>query len=512
MSVSVGISFPAGRFHATPWGHHVNEGLPEWPPSPWRFLRALVATWKRKLARDAGVEREMPGVLGELARQAPQFFLPRAMLGHTRHYMPWFKKGPEDKTLVFDAFISLPPDAEVLLHWPHASLSPDSAKALGRVLDQLGYFGRAESWAIARLVSEAKLPPANCLPGSAPPGYESVRVLSADPQKWKAWEFTDKKIPQPDPKWNLLAETADMHAEKWSDPPGSQWQTYARPADCFAPVPSQRRSPPRPTQTFTIARYAVDGPVLPLVTETLPLAEQARRSLMSWCNNLARRGNPTLADADIWPRSPAFWGKDDQGQPRTGHEHAFFLPGDEDGDGRLDHLTVFAPMGFNSLERQAIDKLRRLPWGEGNPLQLLLIGMGSERDFRSPLLAESPVWVSATPFIVTRYPKLRGTKRDQPEDYRTPRDFVRYVLRQELNRRTELPAVVSIDDREVIGTHRLRPIQFKRFRSKRDDDGGRRPAGGFRIQFAQPVAGPLCLGHSAHFGLGLFLPECGKPG
>jgi CRISPR-associated protein Csb2 len=36
------LRFPGGRYHATPWGHHVNEGQVEWPPSPWRLLRALM--------------------------------------------------------------------------------------------------------------------------------------------------------------------------------------------------------------------------------------------------------------------------------------------------------------------------------------------------------------------------------------------------------------------------------------------------------------------------------------
>ena len=107
---------------------------------------------------------------------------------------------------------------------------------------------------------------------------------------------------------------------------------------------------------------------------------------------------------------------------------------------------------------------------------------------------------------MTRYPKLRGTKRDRPEDYATPRAFARHVLRQEIARRSELPSVVSIEDEELIGPGRLRSIQFKRFRSKPGDDGGRRPAGGFKITFAEPVSGPLCLGYSCHFGLGLFVP------
>lgn len=32
--VAVEFRFPARRYHATPWGNHVNEGLIEWPPSP----------------------------------------------------------------------------------------------------------------------------------------------------------------------------------------------------------------------------------------------------------------------------------------------------------------------------------------------------------------------------------------------------------------------------------------------------------------------------------------------
>ena len=45
--IALSVRFIAGRYHATPWGHHVNEGLIEWPPSPWRILRALLASCKR---------------------------------------------------------------------------------------------------------------------------------------------------------------------------------------------------------------------------------------------------------------------------------------------------------------------------------------------------------------------------------------------------------------------------------------------------------------------------------
>jgi CRISPR-associated protein Csb2 len=45
MPATLALRFPLGRYHATPWDRSANEGTTEWPPSPWRLLRALVATW-----------------------------------------------------------------------------------------------------------------------------------------------------------------------------------------------------------------------------------------------------------------------------------------------------------------------------------------------------------------------------------------------------------------------------------------------------------------------------------
>jgi CRISPR-associated protein Csb2 len=265
------------------------------------------------------------------------------------------------------------------------------------------------------------------------------------------------------------------------------------------------------TRDYTAARFAIhldDGPwSSPSITDTLPIAELARRALLWQCKRVALRDGSSLSDAAIWRLSPAFWGKDPQGQPQVGHRHAFFLPADEDHDGHLDHLTVYAPMGFSALECRALDCLRELRPPEREPLRLLLTGLGKPADFRCPLTEPSRTWLSATPFVATRYPKLRGRKRDRQEDYATPRAFARCVFEQELRRRAELPPVVSIAEEAGIGRQGLRPIQFKRFRGKPGDDGGRRPAGAFRVTFAEPFAGPLCLGHSCHFGLGLFLPS-----
>src|SRR5579875_527675 len=179
--LSVSIRFLAGRYHGTPWGRHVNEGAVEWPPSPWRVLRALVAAWKRTLP---GLPQSRVEPILRLLAEPPQFVLPPASTGHTRHFMPWFKKGPDDRTMVFDTFVALPREAPVLIDWPTAALDSDQTEALSAILGNLNTFGRAESWCEARLESYGHIPGGFiCAPlrGSLPAGHEIVRLLCADP-------------------------------------------------------------------------------------------------------------------------------------------------------------------------------------------------------------------------------------------------------------------------------------------------------------------------------------------
>ena len=86
--IAIQLDFPGGRFHATPWGRDVNEGVVEWPPSPWRFLRALLATWHMKLP-DL-LETDVREVIEKLY-PPPVFWLPAVSQGHTRHYMPLYQ-------------------------------------------------------------------------------------------------------------------------------------------------------------------------------------------------------------------------------------------------------------------------------------------------------------------------------------------------------------------------------------------------------------------------------------
>lgn len=504
MAFVIAISFPGGRFHATPWGHHVNEGLAEWPPSPWRLMRALVAVWKRKLPGNALVNQHLPDLLNKLT-SPPVFKLPPASLGHSRHFMPLYR---DDRTMVFDAFVALTPEDEIAIAWPDVTLTVNEYEVMRLLLAHLGYFGRAESWSSARICTDSwhSLPGSLCdclnretgeiSGGVSTTGTEPVRVLcpdiaSADPaMRWDGWAY-GKKAVKPDPAWNLLAETADLHRERWSDPPGSCWLTYLRPADAFAGEPVHTH-PTRAPQSVTAVRFAFDGTVLPLLTDTVYVAEIARRRLQG----IFGRHNEGAS-------SPVFSGKTQDGDRLQGHRHAFFLPTDEDSDGRLDHLTLFARDGFGDRELAAADSIRRMYGPGGTQLNLILLGSGKLDDV--PLLGRARKWRSVTPYIPTRHYKRRGAKRDVS----SPDQWPEAVLREEIARQgLPAPSRVTRLDKHMISSSG-RTISWLQFRHERVFGGGRRgthPGAGFEVEFPRSVTGPIALGYACHFGLGLFVP------
>jgi len=226
--------------------------------------------------------------------------------------------------------------------------------------------------------------------------------------------------------------------------------------------------------------------------------------------------------------SPTFSGKNRNGQPLQGHDHAYYLLTDEDGDGRLDHLTIVAEGGFDADELMALGLFRELRTPrqveESHPLHVVLLGMGQLADYQAGPLQKSDVWVSVTPFIATRYLKKRGQKRDPTDIWNCPTRFAMTVLHEELerlcDRRADLPAVDSIAIEPLLDNQgvprvpvlaagqelhlRWRPIEFKRRRRKAGDDGHRRATGVFRLRFPRAVRGPICLGYASHFGMGLF--------
>jgi CRISPR-associated protein Csb2 len=300
----------------------------------------------------------------------------------------------------------------------------------------------------------------------------------------------------------LQIDTGDLRKDGWSAPPGSRWLDYRRPAGKISARPAPQLARKNAEAKRTVARFALASAVLPRLTEAVPVAEKLRKGLMS-------RGGAV----------PVFTGKDDDGRPLRGHCHAFILPEANGRNGRLTHVTVHAERGFGPKALSALHRLSKV-WGHGgHDIQTVLIGIGTREAFAGtnleagecPLLVESEIWVSRTPFVPTRHPK--STRAGEPKvDDRglqigSPEHDLRRLL-EELRPDDPLPEPVRVapTNGAYLGG---KAVRWSAFRTQRDQGEGRRASGlayGFRIEFPRPVAGPIAVGYGAHFGLGMFVP------
>ncbi len=494
------FEFPGGRYHATPWGHHVNEGLVEWPPSPWRIVRALLATGYTKLGWK-GVPPEMRTVVEALATCLPTYRLPQATLGHTRHFMPikGWKRGLQQTSLVIDAFIYVHGPLGVC--WP-VEMPAEGRRLVGELVEKLGYLGRAESRVKARLELPERLPVGADVATVRRNGDdESVRLLAPVPspeyEAWRRDRGSAANVPE-DLLAALQLDTASLQREGWSIPPGSREAVYWRPAGAVAPAVVRTVAPAREISRANTALFALatdhKRDVLPLMERALPTMALFRRALV---NKLGEKKCPELS------------GKDDEGRPLRGkHSHAYFIPLSLEprNRGRIDHVLVHAPMGFGPIAQRALRGLRKTWAKRVDNIAVTLVGLGDLASFRRvggvalPELGTGRVWQSRTPFIPPRFLKARG------------KDSLEGQVRAELNRRgyPDLTAPPVPTRPTGHGRAAVEARWFRHFVRTRQGSAALVPPPGLfhlTLVFERPVTGPICLGWGSHFGLGLFVPE-----
>lgn len=486
--IGLQIRFLAGRFHGTAWHHAHNEGVPEWPPSPWRVLRTLVSA---AYADDLPPGEVEP--LLEKLRGLPRYRLPLAVDAHTRHYMPDTDDGNHKKSKVFDAFVAVEGGARdpqpLTMAWS-GDLTAQERALLARLCRRIAYLGRAESWAEVRVV-DVDGDDWDCWPDEREQLAGATTLLApSSAEDLATWE-TEQPVPKkgqdvPRRLWDVLTFGGErFRNEGWSSVPGTRLARYvfARPKFRRAVVPSAgRKAPVRPT----VARFAIRSSVLPRLHEALALGERLRQSAMSQSKRVSGDSREVFSG---------------HGERATEHRHAMYLPTSDDPVNRergfVDHLLISAKDGFDEEDFVALQRLRHL-WGRGgHDLELVLLGVGQPADFggtqapRAPVLAESRIWQSLTPFVPTRHPKIvRGLQVDSIEDQ------LRRGCEQLLG--LSPSKIVPFDGRG----------DWLRFRRRRVQGGGRRGpdrAVGARLEFETPVRGPIALGYGAHFGLGLFV-------
>lgn len=533
MSITLQCCFPAGHYHATPWGHHVNEGHVEWPPSPWRLLRALLATGFTKLDWPAsGPPADARSLLLKLARVLPRYGLPPASVAHSRHYVD---AGPK-KPLILDTWANVRRQP-LEITWPIA-LADGERRVLEALAANLGYLGRAESWVEARLVDEPDSQLEECKPdevGPPGPGHEPVRLLcSVEPEVYDAWRTTradiiamshstpGKKLSAPTRKKleaalapypidliaALCVETGTLQSQGWSSAPGSREVTYWRKNKSLSVAPvTAPQSLPVNVPEFALLALSTgsrNASALPHRHRTFAQGRLLHTALAS----IVHKQLGSNSDA-----ARALLGRAGDAALRADHRHAHLLHLDLDGDEHLDHVLVFAPGGLNSPALDALRRVRRT-WMKGGAgeLQVALAGFGNAAaicKLRAPLGqrlervlgdgAGSEVWRSVTPWIPPRHMKRQGT--DSLFGM-----VASECVRRGLPRPTRVSPLMDEADRPVWMD--MRHFVVADPPGKKGHGHHHQPVTAQRLSlevvFDRPVSGPICLGYGAHVGLGRF--------
>jgi len=521
---TISIRFVAGHYHATPWGHHTNEGAIEWPPSPWRLLRALISTGYAKVPEwgEGVIPPDALKLLLKLAGVFPAYRLPDAVGTHSRHYLPILKSAKKEGTaLAIDSSAVISRDEALLVHWD-VSLEAAELELLNELVSNLGCLGRAESWTECRLLNQDEIPDAGwaqpCEQSSyRGPGRDQVPLMApVNADEYLAWrtekvnaavaalelpegkKLTKKQqlelakaiAPFPEDLISCLqVETGWLQTHRWSQPPGSRKVLYWVPSDAITvakPIVQQRPDvEPVEFMLLALASSSRSRSVLPLVTRTLPQADLLHKVLVS----RASRFDPSKAFELV--------GCDEAGKPLQGHKHAHLLPLSLlKEDGHLDHILVWAP-GKLGAEAQRIVRSIRNTYMKGGvgELSVRFVGGGdrtiADRDVTElkPIIGQYEVWESVTPFVCPRYVKKRG------------KNTVEGQIRAELESRN-LPC----DEKEVkIEVLLQESRELRHFVRRRKNSAPPQDMGyAVRLTFEEQVTGPITLGFGSHFGLGLF--------
>jgi CRISPR-associated protein Csb2 len=371
----------------------------------------------------------------------PTIWLPKTSGGHTRQYFPIHAGGMVKNTgsAVFDTFATVRKDQPLLFHWPNSNLSKQQLADLRLLLSRMTYFGRAESWCQAsahtcqvtdipaegmcQIVPEKTHWDCRCIEDHGKPAGQEYREYLLE-RRLAPISDIKNEVPELLPRTNssdgkkrkqadadtlralltteseeklllrcLLRESGLDIKDGLERPIGTRWVHYAVPRTIHDVPRAKPKSRPRIAESVDLVRYALNTAtigraVLPAVTDTLLVADKFRSAVMALCRQ------PSVALSGHVPDGP----------PCKDHQHAYWWPMDEDNDGFIDYVLVWAPGGFEQPEIDALRRLTRLRQRGGRPDLLVTptyVGQAAcYPPWQSCNAEDGPtVFVSATPYF-----------------------------------------------------------------------------------------------------------------
>lgn len=505
MRVVLRQEFPLGRFHATPWRvNPYDDPHGEWPPSPWRLVRAVTACWYQ-WSREAGKDLERPEHIADLERLQAAFcnstyafhLPPSARRGMPlRQYHPttfgWNPAGKKKpgtrsygRSLVQDNYWCVPADEPVWWFIEGEAWTDDVVAALTACVERLTWFGRAETLTYARVApTGGRTPEPNCT-------LRDDRIAGAVPVL----------VPLPDARREDIERTTDdVKAKQRSVPPGAIWRYAVRPPR--PPVRERRRSPTH-QEKIHLVQLAIGWNVAPQARAVARLTSRLRGAVLRELLRL-KTGDPkatwSRASRDVRESIACMVGKDADGTPLSGQLHTeFFVWCEEGAPTRL--LVWRGSAAFDADEQEAIFRAasRDVSWAapgmDADEWKVRLIPL--DCSVPPPLgfdQGASLVWESVTPYVPPRYRFRRGKERE--------RETLVAQIRRELRQRGIAEDIAY----EPIGPPCWVSVHMPRRNASQRVFIGDRLGQRVRLTFSEPVSGPLRLGHSSSFGVGLFRP------
>lgn len=291
MQIVLQQNFPLGRFHATPWRvNPFDDPHGEWPPSPWRLVRAVTARWYQ-FVREADTEPDL-AQLEQLQRTLCEsnyaFHLPAdgRKGSPLRQYHPTeFGWRPAEKkkagtrsygtSLVQDNYWCMPPESPVWWFIDGENWNDELRGILVECLKRITYFGRAETLTRMRLASSGdEIPKANCeLVNKRSSG--AVPVMS--PKKDATREDIERTTDNPE-------------AVKRSVPPGAQWLYTRRPEK---PAARERPRQPKYRPECHLFQFAIGWNVAPKRRALVRLTSRFRGGVLRELRRL-KTGNSSV--------------------------------------------------------------------------------------------------------------------------------------------------------------------------------------------------------------------------
>jgi CRISPR-associated protein Csb2 len=384
------VELLSGRYHAHVWGEaQFGMAGPEWPPSPWRLLRALASSWFCARPKPSSGEVR-DGLIETLGRSgAPEIWLPRTSVHEIRYYQP-VRLGASDRVLHNDHF-AVPEGGRFWFRFA-TSLPPDQRALLAELLERLRCFGRSESRARLRLVNLDK----------PPDGVFSIVARRDGVQHTSAMTYRRVLCTTPDFRacdlWSLRSgheASEDRHpphlvdvllGKKMPLPCGARWVEYAVPAAALVHEirPRVAAPPAAPDVDVTEIRYRLNRRIAIPLRSLVAIARAFRDAAVEVYR--ARGGHSTMLS-----------GRDVDGAVARGHQHAYYLPRLRPGAVTIEEFVVRVPGGrLTGLELDALLGVGRIRGGgPGYPITVVPEAVVAKAAPATPARR----WQSATPFL-----------------------------------------------------------------------------------------------------------------